>query len=184
MNWSNPESVDLGNRIVNIRNKCDYRIVLDTIEILNDDELLWFHQIEAAFACFYEDEILPEESPKAYEEMMLIIGGGEGQNKISPNAPKLVDWQKDFHIIAPPVSRVLGYDVRSPHILTHWYAFTGAFMEIGSECFFRSVVDIRRKLAEGVPLEKHEREFLNKNQSAIILDSDFDLDDELFLKGG
>ena len=182
MRWSNPESVNLGTRTVNIRNRCDYRVVLDAIEALTCEDMLSHDRYGAALRIFYEDKIFPEEAEKAISEMLIIIGG-EQKETSSHNSPKLMDWQKDFHLIAPPISRVLGYDVRDPRIFTHWNAFTGAYMEIG-ECYFQSIVNIRRKRAEGKPLDKYEIEFFMKNQSDILFDTELSEEDELFLKGG
>ena len=77
-----------------------------------------------------------------------------------------MDWEHDFQNIAPPVSRVLGYDVRTPNKYTHWWTFLGGYMEIG-ETTFSNVVSIRSKMAKGKKLEQYEKEFCNNYWSSV-----------------
>ena len=39
MNYSLPYSVNIDGEELQIRNKCDFRVVLDVIEALNDEDL-------------------------------------------------------------------------------------------------------------------------------------------------
>ena len=97
--------------------------------------------------------------------MLKVINLGEEEIE-QDNKPKIMDWQHDFQLIAPPVSRVLGYSVRDVNQYTHWYDFIGAYMEIG-ECQFSSVISIRTKRTKGQKLDKSEEEFYRENKKMI-----------------
>ena len=94
--------------------------------------------------------------------------------------PVLMDWEKDFRQIAPPVSRILGYDVRSPGKYTHWWTFVGGYMEIG-ECTFSTIVTIRSKKQKGQKLEKWEEAFYRENRNQINLPQKLTKEEEEFL---
>lgn len=178
MNWNLPIDVDIDGTAHEIRNKCDYRVVLDVIEVLNDEELELQAKILCALFIFYGNAELdtPEKVKlsfgddkavqKAVDEMTNIIG--LGNNDESEHKPALMDWQHDFDKIAPPINRVLGYSVRGMHNYTHWYDFIGAYQEIG-ECSWATIVHIRSKKAKGKSLDKWERGFYNENKKAIDL---------------
>lgn len=167
MMWSLPISVDIDGKEYAIRNKCDYRVVLDVIVALNDTELEMENRIRCALFIFYEDLTGCTDFETAVKEMMKIINLGEEETE-QDNKPKIMDWQHDFQLIAPPVSRVLGYSVRDEKKYTHWYDFIGAYMEIG-ECQFSSVISIRTKRMKGQKLEKSEQEFYRENKKMIDL---------------
>ena len=103
------------------------------------------------------------------KEMFKVINNGaEETEQNTSNKPQLMDWQHDFKQLAPPISRILGYDVRTPDKYTHWWTFLGGYMEIG-ECTFSNVVSIRSKKAKGKKLEKWEEEFYRENRKMIDL---------------
>lgn len=165
--WSLPEFVEIKGEKHAIRNKCDYRVVLDTISALTDEELEMQFRVECALFIFYEDVSKIKDFETATNEMLKIINLGEETSK-EENKPKLMDWEHDFKNIAPPVSRILGYDVRTPDRYTHWYSFLGGYMEIG-ECTFSNVVSIRSKRVKGKKLEGWEQEFYKDNKKMIDL---------------
>ena len=82
--------------------------------------------------------------------------------------PRLMSWKKDFKFIAPAVSRILGYDVRTPNKYTHWWTFIGAFQEIG-ECYWSTIISIRRKRLKGQKLEDWEQKIYRENKKDIDL---------------
>jgi hypothetical protein len=91
-----------------------------------------------------------------------------------------MNWQHDFAQIAPPISRTLGYDPRTPDKFTHWWTFIGAYKEIG-ECTFSNVISIRNKRMKGKKLEKWEEEFYRENRKMIDLPYNLSPEDENFL---
>lgn len=168
MMWSLPISVEIDGKEYEIRNKCDYRVVLDVISALNDEELEMQYRLECALFIFYEDLTGLKDIQTAITEMMKIINLGEETTEEEQHKPQLMDWEHDFIQIAPPVSRVLGYSVRDSKNFTHWYDFIGAYMEIG-ECTFSNIISIRSKRAKGKPLEKWEEEFFRENYRMVNL---------------
>lgn len=169
MMWSLPISVEINGTEYAIRNKCDYRVVLDVIIALNDTELEMENRIRCALFIFYEDLTGCPDFETAAREMMKIINNGEEEHEQEQTTkPKLMDWEHDFTQLAPPISRTLGYDVRTPDKYTHWWTFLGGYMEIG-ECTFSNIVSIRSKKAKGKKLEKWEEEFYRENRKMIDL---------------
>ena len=114
MMWDLPIAVEIDGEEYKITNKCDYRMVLDVICALNDNELDDEQKVKTALYVFYEDITPCQDLEKAIKEMYKIIAYGEEDDGQSESKPRLMDWEHDFPQIAPPVSRILGYDVRTP----------------------------------------------------------------------
>ena len=176
MMWSLPISVEIGGTEYAIRNKCDYRVVLDVISALNDEELEMEQRVECALFQFYGNDELDtvekvltslNDIKIAIVEMMKIINLGKEETD-EEYKPKLMDWEHDFTQLAPPISRTLGYSVRDAKNYTHWYDFIGAYMEIG-ECTFANIISIRNKRMKGKKLEGWEQEFYRENKKIIDL---------------
>ncbi len=179
MIWDLPISVEIDGTMHKIRNRCDYRVILDVIAALNDQELAIENRVQCALIIFYEDLSQITNFDVATQEMFRIINYGETEQS-DQEKPQMMDWEKDFKNIAPPVSRILGYDIRTPDKYTHWWSFLGGYMEIG-ECLFATVVSIRQKLRKGKKLEKWEQEFFNENRDMVILPTKYTKEEEEFL---
>lgn len=162
-----PYTVEIDGKEFKIRNRCDFRIVLQCIKALNDSELTEDQRIQCALIIFYEDYDQIRDYQLAVSEMFRIISyndpGSNDQQK-----PQIMDWEKDFPQIAPPVSRILGYDVRTPEKYTHWWTFLGGYMEIG-ECTFATIISIRNKKQKGKKLEKWEEDYYREHYDMINL---------------
>lgn len=165
MTWDLPLSVKIGGQDFAIRDKCDYRVVLDAVAALSDIDLTDEQKVQCALFIFYEDAPDIPDYETAIREMFNIIRGGEDE-EIGAERPKLMDWEHDFPQLAPPVGRVLGYDVRTPGRYTHWYTFLGGYMEIG-DCTFSNIVTIRNKRTKGIKLEKWELEFYRNHRKLV-----------------
>lgn len=180
MIWDLPIAVEINGRQQPIRNKCDYRVVLDVICALNDNELTDEEKVKCALFIFYEDISQIDDFDTAIKEMFRIINGGEEQEENHEQKPQLMDWEHDFPQLAPPISRVLGYDVRTPDKFTHWYSFLGGYQEIG-ECAFATLVSIRSKRAKGKKLEKWEQEFYQEHRKMVDLPKKLTQEEQDFL---
>jgi hypothetical protein len=178
MMWDLPLSVEIDGKQYNIRNKCDYRMVLDVIKALNDEELEKIHRIQCALEIFYEDLKGLTNYEKAINEMLKIINNGE-ENISNDNPPQLMDWEYDFKLIAPPINKVLGYSVRDPEKTTHWYDFVGAYMEI-DECVWSTVISIRLKKQKHKKLEKWEEDFCKEHPDWVNFPVKFTKEEEQF----
>lgn len=168
MIWDLPVAVEIDGKEYAIRNKCDYRVVLDVISALNDEELEMEYRIQCALFIFYEDLTGLKDLQAAIMEMIKIINLGKETTEDEQNKPQLMDWEHDFTQIAPPISRVLGYSVRDTNHYTHWFDFIGAYMEIG-DCTFANIISIRNKRMRGKKLEDWEQEFYRENKKIIDL---------------
>jgi len=163
--WDFPTSLEVGGETWAIRS--DFRAILDVMEVLVDDTITDEERAFVALSIFYIDyQDMPNEFMReAVERMMWFIRGG--QDEQSDGGPRLMDWDQDFHLIAPPVNRVLGYECRACEYL-HWWTFLGAYMEIG-ECYFQQVVGIRSKKARGKKLDKSDQDFYRRHRRDIDL---------------
>lgn len=167
MTWELPVSITIHGSTHPIRNRCDYRVVLDAIAALNDVELTDEEKIKCALFIFYDDVSQIDDYDVALSEMLRIIGGGEEDVGSSKSENMLMDWEHDFKVLVAPLNRVLGCEIRSVEYL-HWYSLLSAYMEIG-ECVFSTIVSIRSKRAKGKKLEKWESEFFREHRNIVEL---------------
>lgn len=171
MIYNLPFTIEVDGVEYAIRKKCDYRIVLGVIDILTSAELSENEKIRFAIELFFEKPYEITDISKAMSEMFKIIDMDDKQldrNKDFGITKPVMDWKHDFMLIAPPVSRILGYSVRNPDNYTHWYDFVGAYMEIG-KCLFNDIVAIRQKIQRGKQLDKNEKEFFVNHKEQIML---------------
>jgi hypothetical protein len=175
--WDFPTSMTIGEKTWEIRS--DFREVLDVMEVLSDEDSTDEDRAVDALSVFYytltpDGEEVPydpyemsqEVNTKALEWMMWFIRGGKDEDK-GASSRRVMDWDQDFPLIAPPVNRVLGFECRSCKYL-HWWTFLGAYMEIG-DCYFAQVVSIRSKKQGNKKLDKSDQEFYRKHRQDIDL---------------
>ena len=174
-----PINVKIDGKEYKIRNNCDYRVVLDCIEALNDSDFTIYEALICAKNIFYEEPESIENIYEAIKQMLIIINLGEEETEEEQSKPIVMNWQKDFKIIAPAINRVLGYEIRSVNYL-HWYTFLSGYYEIG-ECLFANIVSIRNTLAKGKKLEKYEQEFYRENRNMIDVPKTLTREQEEFL---
>lgn len=168
MMWNLPLEVEIDGENYPIRNKCDYRVVLDTIICLMDDNLTEQEKAKGSMFIFYgENYNKIKDTNKAIKEMFKIIAYGEEDDGKNENKPPLMNWEHDFKSLVAPVNRVLGYEIRSVDYL-HWFTFLSAYFEIG-ECQFQTIVSIRSKRMKGKKLENWEQEFYRENKKMVDL---------------
>lgn len=179
MMWDLPIAVEIDGKKHNIRNKCDYRVVLDVICALNDNDLTDKEKAECALFIFYEDFADIDDFQTAIKEMFRIINGGEEQDESQEQKPSLMDWEHDFPVLVAPINRVLNCEIRSVDYL-HWFSLLSAYMEIG-ECTFLTIVSIRSKRMKGKKLEKWEEEYLREHRKMIELPMKLTAEEEEFL---
>lgn len=166
MMWDLPVAVEINGKQHPIRNRCDYRVVLDSICALSDNELTDDEKVKCALFIFYEDISKIDDFETAIKEMFRIINGGE-EEETQSNKPKLMDWEHDFPVLVAPINRVLNCEIRSVDYL-HWYSLLSAYMEIG-ECTFSTIVSIRSKKAKGQKLDKWEIEYIRNHRKMVEL---------------
>lgn len=196
MNYSLPKTVEIDGIEYKIRDECDYRTILDVFESLKDKDLTDELRLKCALYNFYQeiyDRINATEDVEQtiidweytpicmtfYEEMIKIINFGQEvpEDDYTPNQ---MDWAHDWHLIAPPISRVLGYDVRDPDKYTHLYTMLGAYGEIG-DCYWAYVMNIRNKKRKGKKLDKTDRQFYKEHKKDIDLPMELSEDEKEWL---
>ncbi len=179
MIWDLPISVKINGKQHPIRNKCDYRVVLDVICALNDNELTDEEKIKCALFIFYDNIAEIDDYDTAIKEMFRIINGNEEQEENQEQKSQLMDWEHDFPVLVAPINRVLGFEIRSIDYL-HWMSLLSAYMEIG-ECTFSTIVSIRSKRAKGKKLDKWEEEYLREHRKMVELPRKLTAEEEDFL---
>lgn len=163
-----PTTVTINETVYAIRNRGDYRMVLDCFQVLNDIELSETERIIAFLIIFYEDFNDVESVLSLDEDTMseLIDNAFSFFNCGQKNAPaetnyKTIDWEGDAQLISSAVNNVAGKEIRAESYL-HWWTFMGYFNAVG-ESALSTVVGIRSKIAKGKKLEKYEQEFRSEN---------------------
>jgi len=168
-------SVQIGQASFEIRNKGDFRMVLDCFNALNDSELTEREQLYSALIIFYEDfnsleDLLDHEEliPELFKEMTKFFDCGDEESKSNSGGYNLVDWNKDSNLICSAINNVAHQEVRALEYL-HWWTFLGYYAAIG-ECTFSTIVTLRYKKAHGDKLEKYERKFIQENPNYFNID--------------
>lgn len=179
MTYGLPTTVEIDGKQHAIRT--DFRVILEIFEVLNDPGISSLEKCECVCTMFY---LAPEEisdSRVAIEKCFEFIDGGE-YRKQDKKTPRLIDWEKDFEYIIAPVNRVLGtearaiaYDPDTNEGGLHWWTFLSAFMEIGGDCTFSQIVNIRDKRARNKPLSKDEKKWAARNQDIVSLPKKYSL---------
>lgn len=170
-----PTSIEVNGVEYNIRNKADYRVIIDCYGALDDVTMTKQERIYAALIIFYEDINDIEDIGKfgnnvveAVEKMFAFFNCNQPEVDTPTNNYKLIDWDADSVIISSAVNQVAGKEVRAEQYI-HWWTFMGYYMAVG-ECLLSTVVGIRYKMATGKQLEKHERKFRAENPQYFQFD--------------
>ena len=173
--YSLQTSVKIGQASFEIRNKGDFRMVLDCFAALNDDELTAEEQMYSALIIFYEKITCVEDLlvyrkllVPLYHEMMKFFNEGEAETRSNTGGYKLIDWEKDSNLIISAVNNVAKTEIRALEYL-HWWTFMGYYMAIG-ECTLSTIISLRYKKAHGDKLEKYEKKFISENPQYFDID--------------
>ena len=170
-----PTSIQIGEQSLTIRNRGDYRVVLDCFAALNDSDFTKEERVYCALIIFYEnfndlqDLMHFPHLNEAVKKMYWFFNCGDDKGIGATNKHKLIDWEGDSQLIASAVNKVAGTEVRAtPYI--HWWTFMAYYLAIG-ESPLATIVGIRSKIAEGKKLEKHEKKFRQDNPQYFMWDS-------------
>ena len=168
-----PTKVMVNGLEFNIRERGDFRMVLDCFNALQDVELSEDYRVLASLLIFYNEfndiEDLREYEPylnDLVKEMFKFINGGEEQSPGADAGTSLIDWEQDSQIVCAAVNNVAKQEIRAVEHL-HWWTFLGYYMSIG-ESVMSTVVSIRSKIAHHKKLEKWEKEFKQSNPKYFV----------------
>lgn len=185
INYDLPQEIEIDGTSYPINKKGDYRLILDIISVLNDNELSEKYRAVVALNLFYDFNV-PYDGQTALEKMFEFINLGEKKdenNEPEKNSMPVMDWEQDFNLYIPPINKVLGYEVRATPFM-HWWTFVGCYMEIDENSTFSRVVDIRQKLKHGKKLDADERAFYQKNRKLVDIKQKLTEEDKDWLYGG
>ena len=167
-----PTTITVGSTEYQIRNKGDYRMVLDCFSALQDASLNSNERLFCSLIIFYEginciaDINKFEDLEEAATKMFDFFNCGRSQSIGKKMNHKLIDWEQDSQIICSAINKVANKEVRAePYI--HWWTFMGYYSAVG-ESLLSTIVSIRDKIVRGKKLEKHERIFRQENPEYFI----------------
>lgn len=181
MIWDLPTTVEIDGVEHKIRDKCEYRVMLNVSDALDDEELDTDNRLRCALFIFYEDWDKITNIEKAIEEMMKILNRGKEVDPNEHEKVKTIDWKHDLENLTAPMNHILGYSFRDKDKYTHWYDWAGAINEISPDSYFGQILTIRIKLSKGKPLDKQERQFYNENKKDIDLPRKLSKDEQEWL---
>lgn len=162
-----PTTIQMNGQSYPIRDKGDYRMVLDCFVALNDEELSTAERIYSALIIFYdgmesiEDLNTFESIEEATKQMYTFFNCGSNFEENDKKFPRVIDWEEDSQLICSAVNKVAGQEIRTLPYL-HWWTFMGYYLAIGNSPL-ANIVGIRYKIARNEKLEKHERKFQAEN---------------------
>lgn len=172
-----PTTVKIRDNDFKIRNKGDFRMVLDCFNALQDANLTQQERVISSLIIFYDDvhsyEDLcvlfkdDEDLKLAIEKMYDFFNCNQKEVGAKQNY-KLIDWDNDSQIICSAINNVANIEIRSLEYL-HWWTFMGYYISIG-ESVLSTVVSIRHKIATGKKLEKYEKDFRKDNPNYFNFD--------------
>jgi len=168
-----PTKVTVDDIEFNIRERGDFRMVLDCFKALQDEELSEDYRVLASLLIFYNEfndiEDLREYEPQLNDlvkEMYKFINGGEENSPGAERDVSLVDWEQDSQIVCAAINNVSNQEIRSVEYL-HWWTFLGYYMSIG-QSVLSTVVGIRDKIAHHKKLEDWEKKFKKDNPKYFV----------------
>ena len=172
-----PTNIIIKDRAYTIRNKGDYRMVLDCFSALNDVELSESERIIACLIIFFEDfneiesvlSLEEDDFVLLVEQMFKFFNCGDDKPTAAETTYKAIDWDKDSQLICAAINNVAKVEIRSIDYC-HWWTFMGYFCSVG-ESALSTVVSIRSKILKGKKLEKYEQEFRRDNPQYFVWDS-------------
>ncbi len=174
MSYSLPTTVDIDGALFDIRDKGDFRMVLDCFKALNDIELSEDERIIASLIIFYKDFNSIDDvyncgcMKELCEKMMWFFNAGESEDSTKTTSHTLIDWDRDETLICSAINGVANKEIRAEEYI-HWWTFLGYYMAIG-ECPLSFIVSIRSKIARNEKLEKYEQQFRAENPQYFNID--------------
>lgn len=168
-----PTTVNVKDKQFHIRDKGDFRMVLDCFAALQDEEMSEDFRVLTSLLIFYNEfsdiEDIGEYSDYAEDlikEMFRFFDCGQEGSPGANRDVSLIDWEKDSTMICSAVNNVAKQEIRSVEYV-HWWTFLGYYMSIG-ESVMSTVVGIRDKLVHHKKLEKWEQEFKRNNPNYFV----------------
>lgn len=169
-------SIQTSQASFDIRNKGDFRMVLDCFKAMNDPELSEIERMLVTLIIFYEDFNDISDIPRDKETLTTLQKGmmdffnanDTEMSKSNTGGYTLIDWEKDSNLICSAINNVAKQEVRALDYL-HWWTFLSYYSAIG-ECPLATIISIRYKIARGEKLDTAEKKFRNNNPEYFSID--------------
>lgn len=178
--WELPESLRVGQNLWPIRS--DFVSALNCMEVLEADDLDEAEKAEFVCVIIYPDwEQIFEQGlfQEAVQAAFDFLDGGMPKKTADESAAdpkgKVMSWTEDGAMIMNAINEHRPVDVRISK--PHWWTFLGYYMEIG-ESLFSTVLSLRQKIRDNKKLDKHEKEFIQRNPQYFRKKEDAAFDDE------
>ncbi len=159
-----PQAVKIDGRAVPVNT--DFRTALKILRAFGDDRLLGSEKISVMLRLLYPE--IPQNTTDAVRQGLRFLNLGDTPKKPSANKPRLFSFEKDSMFIAAAFMSTYGIDLSNADRL-HWWAFRALFSDLGSDCFFISLVSLRNRKISG-HLSKSEKIFVRRNPDLFYLD--------------
>ena len=173
--YSLPTTIKIRDSEFNIRNKGDYRVVLDCFNALQDEELSEEERVISSLVIFYDDihcfddivTLFPDEDTMKEAITGMYNFFNCGRSTIGATQQyKLIDWTQDELLVCAGVNNVANTEIRALPYL-HWWTFMGYYMSVG-DSVLATVVGIRHKIMAHKKLEKWEKEYKRDNPGYFV----------------
>ncbi len=160
-----PEAVEIDGKIYDL--DTDFRTGLDIMIAFEDPELTRQEQMSIMVRLLYKE--LPDNLDEACRLAVKFLncgedakgdGGGETQDR-------LYGFEKDAKYIYSAIQQSHGVDLNSVAYL-HWWKFSYMFLDLGRECFFTRLIDLRKRRLAG-KLTREEQEYCNSIRDILDL---------------
>ena len=111
--YSLPTTVKVKDREFHIRDRGDYRMVLDCFSALQDEELSEDYRVLASLLIFYNEftglediQQYEEYIPELVKEMFRFINAGQENSPGADAVSSVIDWEGDSQMICSAISNV------------------------------------------------------------------------------
>ncbi len=137
----------------------DFRVMLKILRAFGDDRLLYGEKLAVMLRLMYPD--IPENKSEAVRQGLRFLNLGEMIDKKRVEKPRVFSFDKDAMFIAAAFRATYGVDLSDTDYL-HWWAFNAMFSDLRGDCFFNTLVALRRRKYAG-RLSNAEKEFVRNN---------------------
>lgn len=185
-----PIYAEINGKRYAIRNKGFWYDVYRCICVFNDDEITDNDKWYCVFRIFFpqKDELSKKELSELPEDVLFgediedfeaalkyiswFIDCGESTNEDIPkNAKKKkgveISFFQDMDLLVNSLNNAKDRDIRLTY--EHWWTFVGDCSSHEPTGFYKSVLETRYKVQNGVKLDKYDRKFLEDNRSRVVL---------------
>ena len=147
----------------------DFRVCLRIIIAMEDEELTTQEKLSVMLQLLYGNDI-PANTTSAVEMgirfLDAISGTTNGGQQEASNEGRLYSFSHDATYIFSAFRQSHGIDLEKEDM--HWWKFVTLFMDLDSECFFCTLINLRRQRQKG-KMTKEEREYYYRIRHIVDL---------------